>query len=103
MSGNGSFKPWCRSAWGRGNCHKNVRWLPLVVDNTHGYSRGTVLLDAELGQPLAHVDAGLEALTLGDTGEEPTGEGVTGTVGVGDLGVVDGVDGELLDLVLALN
>lgn len=65
--------------------------------------RRTKLLDAETCQPLTHVDAGLERLTLNDTSDEATGEGITGTVGVVDLARLDGVDRELLNAVLTLN
>jgi hypothetical protein len=64
---------------------------------------GTLLADGESCEPLAHVDGALERLALGNTGEEASGEGVTGTSGVGDLGLVDLVDGESLDLILTLN
>ena len=64
---------------------------------------GTLLTDGQSGEPLAHVDGALERLALGNTGEEASGEGVTGTSGVGDLGLVDLVDGESLDLILALD
>lgn len=64
---------------------------------------GALLTDGQSGEPLAHVDGALERLALGDTGEETSGEGVTGTSGVGDLGLVDLVDGERLDLILALD
>lgn len=49
------------------------------------------------------MDGLLEGLALDDTGGEATSESITGTVGVVDLGGVDGVDGELLDLILALD
>lgn len=65
--------------------------------------RRSKLLDAETSEPLAEVDAGLEGLALEDTGKETTGKGVTGTVGVVDLLGLDGVDGELLDTLLALD
>ena len=64
---------------------------------------GTLLTDGQSGEPLAHVDGALERLALGNTGEEASSEGVTGTSGVGDLGLVDLVDGESLDLILALD
>ena len=64
---------------------------------------GTLLTDGKSGEPLAHVDGALERLALGNTGEEASGEGVTGTSGVGNLGLVDLVDREGLDLVLALD
>lgn len=62
-----------------------------------------LLADGESGEPLAHVDGALKSLTLGDTSEEASGEGVTSTSGVGDVGLVDLVDGESLDVVLALD
>lgn len=65
-------------------------------------SRWTQLLDAQASEPLAHVDALLEVLALDETGNEAAGEGVTGAVGVGDLLLGDGVDGEGLDIGLAL-
>lgn len=64
--------------------------------------RGTQLLDAKLGQPLAQLDGLLEGLALDDAGGQTTGEGVAGAVGVDDLGLVDGVHGVLLDGVLTL-
>lgn len=64
---------------------------------------GTLLTDGQSGEPLAHVDGALERLALGNTGKEASSEGVTGTSGVGDLGLVDLVDGESLDLILALD
>ena len=65
--------------------------------------RGTQLLDAQLSQPLAHVNGLLEALALDDAGAQSTGKGITGTVGVVDLLLGDRVDGVLLDLGLALD
>lgn len=59
--------------------------------------RRTQLLNAELSEPLAHVNRSLELLALDDTSEETTSEGVAGAVGVVDLALVDGVDGELLE------
>jgi hypothetical protein len=64
---------------------------------------GALLTDGQSSEPLAHVDGALERLALGNTGEETSGEGVTGTSGVGDLRLVDLVDGERLDVVLALD
>jgi hypothetical protein len=64
---------------------------------------GALLTDGQSGEPLAHVDGALERLALGNTGEEASGEGVTGTSGVGDLGLVDLVNGESLDLILSLD
>jgi hypothetical protein len=66
-------------------------------------ARGTQLLDAQLGQPRAHVDTLLNALALGHTSEETTSEGVTGTSGVGNLVLADNVNGERLDIVVALD
>jgi hypothetical protein len=68
-----------------------VRLLGLGV-------RRTQLLDAELRKPLAHVDGLVKRLALYDTSDEPTGESITGTVGVVDLVLADGVDGRLLDI-----
>jgi hypothetical protein len=65
--------------------------------------RRSELLDAQTSEPLAHVDAGLKRLALEDTSQETTGEGVTSTVGVVDLLRLNGVDGELLDVVLTLD
>lgn len=39
--------------------------------------RRTKLLDAETGEPLAHVDALVQRLALDDAGNEATGKGVT--------------------------
>jgi hypothetical protein len=39
--------------------------------------RGAELLDAQLGQPLAHVDGLVEGLALDDTSNETTGESIT--------------------------
>lgn len=64
---------------------------------------GALLTDGQSGEPLTHVDGALERLALGNTGEEASGKGVTGTSGVGDLGLVDLVDGERLDLILTLD
>lgn len=64
--------------------------------------RRAELLDAQPREPLAHVDLRLKRLALHQPSEEATGERITGAVGVVDLGGVDGVHGELLDLGLAL-
>ena len=77
--------------------------LSLVESWEGGNIRGTQLLDAQLGQPRAHIDTLLDALALGKTSKEAASEGVTGTSGVGDLGLVDLVDGESLDPILALD
>lgn len=55
-------------------------------------------MDAELGKPLTHVDGLLERLALDDTSNEAPSERVTGTVGVVDLLLLDGVYGKLLDI-----
>ena len=64
---------------------------------------GALLADGESGEPLAHVDGALKSLALGDTGEEASGKCVTGTSGVANVVLVDLVDGESLDVVLALD
>lgn len=56
--------------------------------------RGAQLLDAQLGEPLAHVDGRLEGLALHDAGNEAAGECVAGAVGVVDFLVADDVDGD---------
>lgn len=65
--------------------------------------RRSKLLDAQTSEPLAHVNRLLKGLALNDTSEETTSKGVTSTVRVGNLGSVNGVDGELLDALLALD
>jgi hypothetical protein len=60
--------------------------------------RGTELLDAQLGEPLAHVNGSLERLALDDTSDEASSKGVTGTVGVVDLVLADGVYRYLLHI-----
>jgi hypothetical protein len=62
-----------------------------------------LLADGESGKPLAHVNGTLKSLALGDTGKEASGEGVTGTSGVANVVLVDLMDGESLDVVLALD
>lgn len=47
---------------------------------------------------MTHVDGLVERLALDDTSDETTGERVTGTVGVVDLLLLDGVYGEFLDV-----
>jgi len=64
---------------------------------------GTFLTDGQSGEPLAHVDGALKSLALGNTSEEASSESVTGTSSVGDLGLVDLVDRERLDVILALD
>lgn len=64
---------------------------------------GALLLDGESSEPLAHVDGAFESLALGNTSEEASGEGVTSTGGVGDLGLVDLVNREGLDVVFTLD
>lgn len=71
--------------------------------NKHGlYLRGTQLLDAEASQPLTHVNGLVQSLALDEASDETTGKGIAGTVGVVDLLLADGVDGEGLDVVGAL-
>lgn len=65
--------------------------------------RRSKLLDAQASEPLAHINRLIERLALDDTSEETASKGVTSTVGVGDLGGLDGMDMELLDGILALN
>ena len=60
--------------------------------------RRTQLLDAELRKPLTHVNGLVKRLALYDTSNKTTSECITGTVGVIDLVVADGVDGELFDV-----
>lgn len=60
-------------------------------------------LYAESGQPLTHVNARLQGLTLDETSQEAASESITSTVAVNDLGSINSVDGELLDFVLALD
>jgi len=75
--------------------------------------RGTQLLDAELGEPLAHVDGSLKRLALHNAGYEATSERVAvnvsgdlgwkrcdlpGAVGIIDRLLADGMYGVLLDL-----
>lgn len=49
-------------------------------------------MNAQLGEPLTHVDGGLEGLALNDTSDESTGERITSAVGVVDLVLADSVD-----------
>lgn len=65
--------------------------------------RRSKLLNAESSQPLAHVDAGLERSALKETSQETTSKSITGTVGVVDLLLLNGVNRELSDGVLALD
>src|SRR6478752_557196 len=65
--------------------------------------RRSKLLDAQTSEPLAHVNAGFEGLVLEDTSQETTSKGVTSTVGVVDLLLLDSVNGELLNIVLTLD
>ena len=60
--------------------------------------RGAQLLNAELGEPLAHVDGLFERLALDDTRDETAGKGITSTVGIIDLVFADCVDRYLLDI-----
>lgn len=65
--------------------------------------RRSQLAQAERSQPRAHINRCLDALALYHTSEEASGKGITSTVCVIDLALVDGVNGECLDLVLTLN
>jgi hypothetical protein len=65
-------------------------------------SRRTQLLDAQLRQPLSDIDSLVQRLALNQGGHETASEGVSSTVGVVDLLLPNGVDGVLLNLVLAL-
>lgn len=67
-------------------------------ETTPGNLRRTQLLDTQPRKPLAHINGRIEALALDEPGDEAAGEGITGAVRVVDLGSVDGVDGELLDV-----
>ena len=55
-------------------------------------------MDAELGEPLAHVDGLFERLALDDTRDETACKGITSTVGVVDLVFADCVDRYFLDI-----
>lgn len=55
-------------------------------------------MDAQLGQPLTHVNGSLERLALDNTSDEASSESVTGTVGVVDLALAESVDSYLLDI-----
>lgn len=68
-----------------------------------GNLRWTQLLDAQLGQPLAHLDALLQRLALNNASGETTSKGITSAVGVVDQCLVDRMDRELLDLIFALD
>jgi hypothetical protein len=61
--------------------------------------RGTQLLDAQGSQPLAHVDRLLKRLASDQAGNEATSKGIASAVGVVDLLLGNGVDGEGLDLI----
>lgn len=62
------------------------------------YLRRTQFLNAQLGQPLSLIDSLLQANTADQTSNEATGKGITSTSGVVDLGLLNGVNGDLLDL-----
>lgn len=47
---------------------------------------------------MAHIDGLLEGLALNNTSDEATGKRITGTIGVVDLALLDGVYRNLLDL-----
>jgi hypothetical protein len=65
--------------------------------------RWTQLLDAERGQPLAHINRLLQRLALNDAGAKPAGKGIARAVGVVDLIIADSMDRVLLDAGLALD
>lgn len=65
--------------------------------------RWSQLAQAERSQPRAHVDTCLDALSLDHTSEEATCKGITSTIGVVDLALVNRVHRESLDVVLALH
>lgn len=88
---------------GKGYLERHCQSMLDATESVGRNSPRTLLANGESGEPLAHVDGALDGLALGDAGEETGSEGVTGTSGVGDLGLVDLVDGEGLDVVLALD
>lgn len=77
----------------------------IITNNMNSvmHLRRTQLLDAELGQPLAHVNRVLEALALDNTGTQATSERITRAVSIVDERLLDLVHGVLLDRVLALD
>ena len=72
-----------------------------IVSREH--LRRPELLDAQPCEPLAHVHRGLKRLPEHQPSKEPASERVARAVRVVDLGRVDGVHGNLLDLALALD
>jgi hypothetical protein len=54
-------------------------------------------LDAQLREPLAHVDGILQRLALDDTSNKTSSESIAGTVGVVDAVPANGMDWHLLD------
>ncbi|KAJ2970099.1 hypothetical protein NQ176_g8345 [Zarea fungicola] len=80
---------------------------PLQADNTASYDEAILraaskLLDAQTSEPLAHINGLFQGLALDNASEETASKGVAGTVAVVDLGLLNGVDRELLDALLAL-
>jgi hypothetical protein len=59
--------------------------------------RRSELLDAQLREPLAHVDGVLKRLALDDTSNKASSESITGSVGVVDAVSANGMDWHLLD------
>ena len=68
-----------------------------------GNLHGTQFLNAELREPLAHINRCLDRFALGNASKEASSESITSTSGVGNVLFVNGVYSELLDLVLALD
>lgn len=76
--------------------------LDLVVSLLgEGVTRAE-LLDAQPSQPLTNVDRLVEALALDKTGNETTSKCITGTVGVVDLLLSDGMNRVSLNLLATL-
>lgn len=65
--------------------------------------RRSKLLNAQLGQPLALVNGLLKSLAGNKTSSETGSERITSTSSVVDSALLNGVDGELLDLASASN
>jgi hypothetical protein len=72
--------------------------------NREGWDlRRTKFLNAQRREPLSHIHSGIDALALDEAGHKAAGESVASAVGVVNLLCGDGVDGVLLDLILALD
>lgn len=65
----------CKFAWGRGSY--GVSALGYFTGKIESGSRWSQLLNAQLREPLAKIDALCEGLALHDTGGETTGESIT--------------------------